>query len=96
MKKKQNIEPDIYEIRKEEATRALTIAKETDPDVFLGELNEQYFYLVVKEEENARKIQSILAEKEIITEREYRYMCENYALNIQDKKESEVDGNVEE
>lgn len=91
---KRNTEapPDIYMIRKVQAETALQLAKETAPDTFIGDLNEQRYYLVIQTEDDALQVQQALDEKAILTDMEYRELSEDYVLYLKDaESESEED-----
>lgn len=83
-KKEVKHEPDIYEIRQKQSEIALEIARAIDPDAYIGILNDSFFYIVVKEEENAEKIKAELETKQIISEKEYEEIPKEYALYLKD------------
>lgn len=81
-------EPDIREIRRTQAEKGLDIAKAIDSGCFIGELNDNAFYLVTNLSDS-EKIQNTLAGKEIETTVEVRDMPNDVILHFVDKKNDE-------
>lgn len=88
-KRVQITEPNIYEIRQEQARTALTLARKIDTTVWVGEVNDINFYLVIRNVGNVKPIQQQLADKAIQTMIEYRPLCEDYVLYLLDEVEEE-------
>ena len=77
-------EKTIHEIRKEQMEKAWKLAKTIDTKCYVGELNDEKYYLVIKDDTNAARIQTLLEENGIQTTFEYRYMMTDTALYLQD------------
>lgn len=88
---KRNVkqEPDIREIRKEQAEKALKLAKELEPSTYKGELNDDFYYLVIREPEKLERIQNALSEHGIETKLEHRSMSGDDVLYLKDEEKPE-------
>lgn len=83
-------EPDIRELRHIQAEKGLDIAKAIDPHCFIGELNDNAFYLVTNLSDS-EKIQNVLVGKEIEITVEVRDMSNDVVLHFVDKKNNDED-----
>ena len=91
-KRVQIVEPNIYEIRQEQARTALTIARKIDATVWVGDVNDTNFYLVIKNVDKVKQIQEQLTAESIQTMVEYRPICEDYILYLLDDVKEEKGG----
>lgn len=85
-KSKQPAERTIYEIRKEQANKALKLAKPLDDAIFIGELNDDKYYLVIAKTYLTRDIQAVLSQNDIQTKFEHRVMANDDVLYLLDDK----------
>ena len=83
-------EPDIRELRKAQALKALDTAKVFDTYAFIGELNDDAYYLVIQEETQVTAIQEQLEEFGIQTSSEYRNMSNDIVLYLLDSQKPET------
>ena len=95
-KTKKTEGPDIKEIRKETAQKALMLAETIAPETYIGELNDQYYYLAVPVPNIAFDIAAKLDSNEIPYTLEHCDMTGNDILYLKDKatpKENEDNEN---
>lgn len=82
-------EPDIREIRKEQAEKALAIANKIDDTAFIGELNDDKYYIVIRRPHFANDVASELLYAGIETKQEHRSMANDDVLYLLDEKKTE-------
>lgn len=90
--KKQEV--SVTELRKERVEAAHKILEKAFPDSFIGELNDNAYYLVIRNPKDAQAAKALLEEQNIQAEIEYREQINDAVLFIQDEEKTEEEENV--
>lgn len=91
---KRNTEPktpDIREIRKEIADKALSIAKTLDETIHIGELNDDKYYLVIRTPYFVHDVAGLLHKNNIETKFEHRDMMNDDILLLLDPEPKDTE-----
>lgn len=86
-KSKKSKDPDIQAIRKQQARKALELARTIDEKAFTGIRNDTYYYIVVRENDKADEIVELFKQKDIpVKNVEYSWMSDDTAIYLADEE----------
>lgn len=80
-------EPDLFEIRENQAENALKLIRSKMGDGYLGQKNDSTYYIVLKNKEKAKQAETLLQAEGIATQWEERPFAEQVALHFKDKED---------